>query len=224
MNSPRGRPRTFCTDTALDKAMAVFWQNGFQGASLAELTHVMGLNKPSLYAAYGDKEALYLKVLQRYAEQYVKANLAVLETEPDAKEAIANYLRMVLHMQTNPQLPGGCLLMKGGSECPSTLPPAIQDALQTTKSLNRTMLHQRLSRAQAEGQLAADVCIDDLITLLLTLVSGFALMSQAGFTYDQLDRVVEQIMSVWPLAGSPLPKPGSPKKVTMPSPPKKRSN
>ena len=67
MTGERGRPRNFDADTALDRALEVFWRHGFQGASLSELTEAMGLNKPSLYATFGDKESLYLKALDRYA-------------------------------------------------------------------------------------------------------------------------------------------------------------
>lgn len=199
MASSRGRPRSFCTDTALDKAMAVFWTHGFQGASMAELTAAMGLNKPSLYAAYGDKEALYLKVLARYAEQYVKTCLAKLDAEADIKQAVGAYLRSVVDMQTNPELPGGCLILKSAGECSSTSSQALNDARQVVMQLNRTKLHERLVQAQTAGQLAASTNIDDLVDLFLTMASGFAIMAQTGSKYEQLETVIETVLKMWPV-------------------------
>src|ERR1700677_3142305 len=81
-----GRPRSFCTETALDRAMTVFWRKGYEGASLADLTEAMGINPPSLYAAFGNKEVLFRQVLERYDERREEMMGKVMAA-PDAKSA-----------------------------------------------------------------------------------------------------------------------------------------
>src|SRR6185369_12537216 len=100
MPAERGRPRSFDTETALERATEVFWRHGFQGASLAELTAATGLSKPSLYAAFGDKEALYLRCLQRYAERATAMQNKWLEHEPEARRAIEGFMRATAQLQT----------------------------------------------------------------------------------------------------------------------------
>ena len=93
MPAERGRPRSFDTETALQRATEVFWRHGFQAASMAELTAATGLSKPSLYAAFGDKASLYLQCLQRYGAQQVELQNQLLAAEPDARRAVDAALR-----------------------------------------------------------------------------------------------------------------------------------
>ena len=99
MTHERGRPRSFDPNTALDRALEVFWRHGFQAASLAELTAAMGLSKPSLYAAFGDKESLYLKALERYVALQIAQHIAIFDTEPDTRLALEKFLRTMADMQ-----------------------------------------------------------------------------------------------------------------------------
>src|SRR5947209_16697338 len=106
--TPAGRPRSFDLDKALDAALQVFWRKGYEGASLSDLTQAMGINRPSLYAAFGDKEMLFRKALDRYASgpaAYVSEALK----EPTARAAIERLLREAADSLTNPHNPPGCL-------------------------------------------------------------------------------------------------------------------
>src|SRR5947208_1855466 len=108
----RGRPRGFDADTTLDRAIEVFWRRGYEGASLGELTEAMGINKPSLYAAYGNKEELFRRAVARYAEgdmAYARAALA----EPTAYRVIEKFLRDNADALTRPDRPSGCLSVQG---------------------------------------------------------------------------------------------------------------
>src|SRR3954466_14672758 len=109
---PRGRPRAFDVDEALDKALKVFWRKGYEGATLPDLTRAMGINRPSLYAAFGSKEALFRKVIDRYVEgpaSYVRAALA----EPTARAVAERLLAGTIDVVTDRHNPRGCLIVQG---------------------------------------------------------------------------------------------------------------
>jgi AcrR family transcriptional regulator len=199
MNAERGRPRSFDTDTALDRATEVFWRHGYQGASLSELTAATGLSKPSLYAAFGDKSALYLRCLQRYGDRQVELQTELLEREPDARRAIEGFLRAMARHQTDPLLPGGCLVVNGTADCGGpTTPPAVDEALRGASGGTEQRLLQRLKRAEREGQLPAGLKPKPLAMLLGSMLTGMAVMAKSGQPRARLDEVVSAAMSIWP--------------------------
>lgn len=199
MSNERGRPRSFDADAALDSALKVFWRNGFQGASLSELTDAMGLSKPSLYAAFGDKEALYLKALERYATHWTARHAAVLESEPDGRRAVREFLRSIAGMLADPSLPGGCFVVTGTADCggPST-PGAVDASLRKTVQNGETMLRTRLQRAQRDGQLPADARVDDLAAFFSALLSGLGVMAKSGGKRTKLYAAIDAAMGAWP--------------------------
>src|SRR5205823_4335567 len=112
----KGRPREFDMDKALDRALKVFWRKGYEGASLPDLTKAMGINRPSLYAAFGNKEALFRKVLDRYVEgpaAYVRAAL----NEPTARAVAERLLAGAIDLLADPRNPRGCLMVQGALAC-----------------------------------------------------------------------------------------------------------
>ena len=200
MAGERGRPCSFDTDAALDRALEVFWSHGFQSASLSELTAAMGVSKPSLYAAYGNKEALYLKVLERYVMQQSAAHIAVLDTEPDARRAIEGYLRSIATMHTDPALPGGCLIINGMSDRGGTsTPAAIELALQKMLQGSEDKLRERLLRARRDGQLAPGTHVSDLAALFISLIAGLSVLAKSGAKRAKLYAVITAAMRAWPM-------------------------
>ena len=201
MPATRGRPRSFDAETALQCATEVFWRHGFQGASMADLTAATGLSKPSLYAAFGDKESLYLQCLQRYGAQQVELQTQLLADEPDARRAIENFMRVAARNQSDPALPGGCMIVTGTADCggPST-PEAVDTALRDASGGTEQRLLQRLQRAEREGQLPAGLNAKSLATLLASVLTGMAVMAKSGQGREKLDAVVDAAMSVWPPA------------------------
>ena len=111
---PKGRPREFDTDGALDRALEVFWRKGYEGASLSDLTDAMGINRPSLYAAFGNKEELFRKVLARYVEGPAACVSKSLE-EPTVRGVVEKLLSSAVDVVTDPKNPKGCLLVQGGA-------------------------------------------------------------------------------------------------------------
>ncbi len=199
MNSERGRPRNFDENAVLDSALDVFWRHGFQGASLAELTAAMGLSKPSLYAAFGDKEALYLKALARYADVQMAKHATVLENEPDGRRAVENYMRSVAAMLTDPALPGGCFVINGTADCGgSSTPASVEAALSAAQQKGEGRLKERIVRAQREGQLARDISADDLAAVFGALLAGLGVAAKGGAKRAKLYAVIKAAMSIWP--------------------------
>jgi AcrR family transcriptional regulator len=194
-----GRPRNFDAEAALDRALAVFWSRGFQGASLAELTAAMGLNKPSLYAAFGDKESLYLQALDRYAAQQSARHLAILDGELPARRAVETFLRSVAAMQTDPSLPGGCFIINGTADAGGpTTPPAVEAALRKNLLGMEAGLRERLLRAQREGELAPDARPDELAALFCSLIAGLGVQAKSGAKRAKLYAVINAAMGAWP--------------------------
>ena len=202
MNAERGRPRSFDIDTALEQATQVFWRLGFQGASMAELTAATGLSKPSLYAAFGDKEALYLRCLNRYVERQVALQAALLEQEPDARRAIEGFMRTMAAMQADPKLPGGCFVVNGTADCGSpATPAAVEAALRNASGGAAQRLLQRLRKAERNGELPAGTDASRLATLFGAVLTGMAVMSKSGQPKARLDEVGDAAMRAWPPAG-----------------------
>src|SRR6059058_5432561 len=114
-----GRPRAFDVDEALDQALKVFWRKGYEGASLPDLTRAMGINRPSLYAAFGNKEALFRKVMDRYTTGPAGYACDALQA-PTAREVVERLFRGALAAQADPRNPRGCLMIQGALTCGDT--------------------------------------------------------------------------------------------------------
>jgi AcrR family transcriptional regulator len=186
-------------DAALDRALEVFWRNGFQAASLADLTEAMGLNKPSLYAAFGDKQALYLKALDRYLTLQVVRLAELLDAEPDGQQAVARFLHATAAMLTDPKLPGGCFVINGVADCgAAATPPEIEASLRKTLQGNEAKLRERIERAQREGQLANDADPGSLATLYAVLLAGLGVQAKSGARRARLDAAIDAAMTAWP--------------------------
>src|SRR5580698_3850049 len=111
-----GRPREFDTDAALEKAMRLFWAKTYEGTSVADLTETVGISRPSLYAAFGDKQSLFRAALERYAAGPA-SYVAVALGKPTAREVAEQLLRGAADLQASTRNPGGCLTVNGGIAC-----------------------------------------------------------------------------------------------------------
>jgi AcrR family transcriptional regulator len=179
--------------------MPVFWRDGYDGASVAELAEAMGISKPSLYAAFGDKEGLFLRVLERYGEQQRARHLHILEAQPDAKLAVESFLRSIVNAYTDPKLPGGCLVVSGTSTCDGgSVPATVRSALCSAMRVGETAIERRLQRARAEGALAAGVDVSAMATYFNTVVAGLGVQAKGGATRAVLQAVAQAAMTAWP--------------------------
>lgn len=198
MISERGRPRGFDEHEVLESALQVFWRHGYQGASISELTTAMGLNKPSLYAVFGDKEQLYLRALGRYLDEWITKRAEVLDSTAQGQAAIASYLRAMAAMFTDASLPGGCFIVNGLADADGLAPAAVKDALRRALAVAEEGLKRRIERALAEGDLAAETPSGPLAAFYLSVLSGLAVLAKSGAKRSKLNAVIGLAMTSWP--------------------------
>lgn len=192
-----GRPRTFCTEQALDAALDVFWEKGYEGASLQELTEAMGINRPSMYAAFGNKESLFLKALDHYA----KKNTCIQELldAPTAREAAQNYLRAMADLLSDPETPHTCLVVSGALSC-SDDSLRVKEALTQRRAHYQGLIRQRLELAKEKGDLPPNTNTTALARYLCTVSYGLSVQASGGATREQLYEVIDTALMAWPVA------------------------
>ena len=189
-----GRPRAFDEETVLDRAIQVFWQHGYEGASLSALTSAMGINKPSLYATFGSKELLFQRAFARYHERQVAIARAAL-ARPTAYEAIEAFLRSSAAGLTASDSPPGCLSVQGGLAC-SPENTRISETLAAGRAATEAALEERLSRAAAEGDLPGGLDARALARFVQALSEGHAVHAAAGASCEDLQASVDIAMRV----------------------------
>ena len=192
----KGRPREFDPDDALDRALEVFWRKGYEGASLSELTGAMGINRPSLYAAFGNKEELFRKALDRYADGPAAYTREALKA-PTARGVIERLLHGATEALTHPDYPPGCLGVHGALSCGEAA-ESIREELCARRGAYEVSLRQRFERAKAEGDLSADADCADLARLVMTVMQGMAVQASGGASREDLRRVAEMMLRAWP--------------------------
>ena len=192
---PRGRPRSFDREQALERAMDVFWRKGFEGASLADLTEAMGINPPSLYAAFGDKEHLFMEALGRY--QAKRGDSCPYAEEPTAEGAIRRLLTYMAEDLTSSAHPRGCMMVMAAATSTGSS-PEMQAALAKRRGESRTAIRQRLEQGVKEGELAPGTDAAGLADFYLTIITGMALQARDGASRKSLMATVEAAMRAWP--------------------------
>lgn len=190
------RPREFDPEKALQAALMQFWQKGYEGTSIADLTAAMGITKPSLYACFGNKEELFRKALDSYEARYRAMADAAL-AEPSVHRAVERLLQGYADLLTREGMPHGCLGLNGAIACSSESEPVRQELIQRRLEAE-AVLARRLERAREEGELAADASPDALARYLMAVAMGLAVQAKAGATREMLGEVVELTMAGWP--------------------------
>jgi AcrR family transcriptional regulator len=190
------RTRVFEIDRALEIATGLFWRNGYERTSLADLTTAMGVTPPSFYFAFGSKEGLFRRVL----EQYMRTRLSHAEdalNQPDARGVAEQTLLRLADLYTDPDCPPGCLAVNCSFPYNDAASP-LRHELAGLREARRGRLHERLQRAQDTGDLPADSDPEQLADFVMVVGWGLALAAQSGVTRDALYRTVETAMKAWP--------------------------
>ena len=193
----KGRPREFDADAVLDKALHVFWERGYEGTSLSDLTEAMGINRPSLYAAFGNKEELFRRALDRYAETGPGAVHREALCEPTAKAVVERLLRCTALSLTDPCNPAGCLAVQGALTCGDAA-EFIKQELCKRRTDGEQALRQRFERAKAEGDLAADADTAALARFVVTVTQGMSVQAAGGAPRADLLLVADMALKAWP--------------------------
>lgn len=196
--TPIGRPRGFDADAALERAMLVFWEQGYEGASLTELTAAMGITKTSMYAAFGNKEDLFRKALERY-EEGPAAYVARALRQPTAREVATAFLAGSVGATTRPGCPSGCLGVQG-SLAAGEAGRTARDTLTDWRDKGRLHLQDRFRRAVDEGDLPEGADPGLLARYLMTVANGIAVQAAGGAGRDELQQVADVALRNWPPA------------------------
>lgn len=192
----KGRPREFDVDDALAAALRVFWEKGYEGTSLTDLTDAMGITRPSLYAAFGNKEALFRKALDLYEREklaYIGEALAA----PTSRGVAERLLRGALEMQTSECEPRGCLRVISSVTCGAEA-GSVKADLQSRRASSQQALLDRMERAKTEGDLPSHTDVQGITNYLLAILQGMSVQAGSGATKAQLEEVVRTSIAMWP--------------------------
>lgn len=188
------RPKTFDDDAVLDRALQLFRQRGYEGTSMADLEAHLRLGRQSLYNTFGDKQALYLKALERYQRQTSDTLRSVLDSPEAGLDALRRWLEMNTATLTAPGERAGCFLVNSVVERPQDTASAARCTGARGELLN--LVRATLVRARARGELAAERDVDGLAQLILSHVYGLAVLARAGASALELRAASAALYSI----------------------------
>ena len=191
-----GRPREFDADEALQTALELFWRKGYEGTSITDLTDGMGITKPSLYGAFGNKEELFRMALERYEQNYMAFFWKALE-QPDARTVAMDILHGFADAQTCDCNPSGCLGINAAMGC-SDAAAAIQKTIIEKRNMGQKALARRFARAKREGDLKTECDAEDIARFIMTISQGTAVQASSGPAREELYRLIDIAMRCWP--------------------------
>jgi len=196
---PRGRPLSFDRDAALEQAMHVFWERGYEAAFITDLTAAMGITPPSLYTAFGDKEKLFLEAIERYALGPGSAGPRALAEEPTARGAIQRWLHEAADELTRPCHPKGCMVVMATTNC-SVAAEHVQTALSKRRAAAIANIKSRIQQGIDSGELPPETDAKALSNFYSTVYQGMSMQAKDGASRASLLATVDAAMRAWPAA------------------------
>jgi AcrR family transcriptional regulator len=191
-NGKTGRPITFDKDAALEAAMLLFWERGFEGTSMADLTQAMGLNPSSIYAAFGDKHALFQLAVKRYLDIRAQYGTKALE-EPTLERVVRGLFNNTVAFLSTPGHPPTCMTLSGAVGCSVDATPA-RDLLKEIRKQNEVAMRERFLKAKKSGELSKDINVDDYTRYLSSILSGLSIQAANGSTKAELRRTAQMAL------------------------------
>lgn len=193
----RGRPRSFDRDTALERALMVFWKHGYDATSIALLTEAMGIGAPSLYAAFGDKRALFDAALDSYSKTYGAFIVQTLRADASARVTVERLLREAAAMFTGKDHPPGCLVITAATNCAPQSAP-VQKRLRSFRALTVRALEEKMESDKAGGELPPGVDAHALALFYSSVLQGMSAQARDGASRAELEAVVSAALRAWP--------------------------
>jgi TetR/AcrR family transcriptional regulator, copper-responsive repressor len=205
VNSPYGRPRGFDRDAALATATEMFWQHGYEATSIAALTEALGIQPPSLYAAFGNKRRLFDAVVARYQRTNQAVVHQALREPPTAREAIERLLRQLADDYTDPAHPPGCLVISAAVNCtPGSAD--VEEKLRAQREAGKQALTDRIAADVASGLLPPGTDADVLGTFYAAVIQGMSHQARDGAPRSALHAIVDTALRSWPPTTAPEPR------------------
>lgn len=195
VSKPRGRPRSFDRETALEKAILAFWEHGYEATSVSDLTRVMDIGAPSLYAAFGDKRSLFEEVVKEYGVRYGSFGERALAEEPTARAAVERMLREAAAEYTAPGRPHGCLVVHAATNCST---PEVEESLRERRNANIAAFESRIRADIAAGVLPAGIDAAALARHTGAIIQGMSQQARDGASRQELEALAEIAMAIWP--------------------------
>ncbi|GAA3387422.1 TetR/AcrR family transcriptional regulator [Cryptosporangium minutisporangium] len=192
----RGRPRAFDRTTALRRAMAVFWTRGYAGASMTDLTGAMGINSPSLYAAFGSKEQLFREAVTYYDEVESAAAAEALHAGPTARDAIAEVFRINVEAYTDPDKPRGCMIVLAAT-AEADYSEGLRSHVAELRRSTERGFRERIERGINDGDVPAGTDAAALAAFYHTVLQGMSLEARDGASRAALAAVAESALAAW---------------------------
>jgi AcrR family transcriptional regulator len=198
----RGRPRAFDCDTALRHAMRVFWEKGYEGTSMTDLTSAMQIGAPSLYAAFGNKAELFAATVKAYKAEVGLDIWAALPKAATARQGFANFLRETAIAYAQDDQPRGCMIALGALNGDAETIPA-SEMLRDCRLENARLLHERLEQGVREGEIPPTVDRRQIADFYATVQHGMSITARDGATLDELLKTADAAMAAWDALTSP---------------------
>ncbi|HYQ28766.1 MAG TPA: TetR/AcrR family transcriptional regulator [Polyangiaceae bacterium] len=193
----RGRPRSFDREAALEQAMLLFWEHGYEATSLSQLTSAMGISPPSLYAAFGDKQALFLQAVDRYVTRGGAGTESLMRDAKTAREAVAHFLEASAQRLANPHFPRGCMVVLAAASCSEEAAP-VQHKLAACRAAWERSLRQRIEQGIEDGDVPATASPAALASFYMAVVQGMSLHAKDGASRKRLQEIAETALQAWP--------------------------
>lgn len=195
VTKPRGRPRSFDRETALEKAILAFWERGYEATSVSDLTRAMDIGAPSLYAAFGDKRSLFEEVVTVYTSRYASFAERALAEEPTSRAAVERTLREAAGVYTRPGRPQGCLIAHAAINCTT---PEVAESLRDRRNAAIAAFEGRIRADIAAGALPAHADAAALARHTGAMIQGMSQQARDGASREELEALAEIAMAIWP--------------------------
>ena len=199
-----GRPRNFDRDDAVEQAMQLFWQHGYDSTSLALLKAQLGggISAPSFYAAFGSKEALFDECVQRYLETFAQVTQCLWEENLPPRQAIETALRQSARMQCEDGHPKGCMVTLGVMSAPSLENARVVEALTRSRARTRAGILACVKRGMSSGELPANTVAPALATVFDSFLQGISILARDDTSIEVIDAAITQVLMTWDIAAA----------------------